>query len=61
LIWGVQPFYLTTYNNIDKAIHDSIEMLRDKNLLIDGDCVIHVGSTPLHHHGRTNMMKVSKI
>jgi pyruvate kinase len=61
LVWGIRPFYLHTYNDLDKAIQDSIEMLRDKKLLTEGDCVIHVGSTPLNLHGRTNMMKVSKI
>jgi len=61
MVWGIQPFYLIGYNDLDKAIHESIEMLKDKNLLTEGDCVIHVGSTPLHLHGRTNMMKVSKI
>jgi len=61
MVWGIQPFYLSGYNDLDKAIHESIEMLKDKNLLTEGDCVIHVGSTPLHLHGRTNMMKVSKI
>jgi pyruvate kinase len=61
MVWGIQPFYLSTYDNLDKAIQESIEMLKDKNLLTGGECVIHVGSTPLHLHGRTNMMKVSKI
>ena len=61
LAWGIRPFYLNTYNDLDKAIHDSIEILKDKNLLAEGDCVIHVGSTPLSLHGRTNMMKVSYI
>jgi pyruvate kinase len=61
LVWGIQPFYLSTYDNSDKAIQESIEMLKDKKLLTEGDCVVHVGSTPLHLHGRTNMMKVSKI
>ena len=61
MVWGIQPFYLSGYNDLDKAIHESIEMLKDKKLLTEGDCVIHVGSTPLHLHGMTNMMKVSKI
>ena len=61
MVWGIQPFYLSTYDNLDKAIQESIEMLKDKNLLTEGDCVIHVGSTPLHLHGSTNMMKVCKI
>jgi pyruvate kinase len=61
MIWGVQPFYLTKYKDLDKAIHESVEMLRKKKLLTDGDCVIHVGSTPLDLHGRTNMLKISYV
>jgi len=61
MVWGIQPFYLSTYYNLDMAIQDSIEMLKDKKLLKKGDCVIHVGSTPLRLHGSTNMMKVSYI
>jgi pyruvate kinase len=61
MVWGIQPFYLSTYDDLDKAILESIEMLKAKKLFTKGDCVIHVGSTPLHLHGSTNMMKVSKI
>jgi len=60
LVWGIIPFYLDTYNDLDKAIYESIKILKEKNLLSDGDSVIHVGSTPLSLHGSTNMMKVSK-
>lgn len=61
LIWGIRPFYLNTYDQLDNAIVESISILKEKSLLKDGDCVIHVGSTPLNLHGRTNMMKVSYI
>ena len=61
MVWGIQPFYLSTNDDLDKAIHESIEILKAKKLLTNGDCVVHVGSTPLHLHGSTNMMKVSKI
>jgi len=61
LVWGIRPFYLNTYNDSDKAIHESMEILKYKKLLKGGDVVIHVGSTPLSLQGRTNMMKVSKI
>ena len=61
MVWGIQPFYLSTNDDLDKAIHESIEILKAKKLLTNGDCVVHVGSTPLHLHGSTNMMKVSRI
>lgn len=61
LVWGVRPFFLDTYDQLDKAIRDSVKILRDRKLLETGDCVVHVGSTPLNHHGRTNMCKVSYV
>ena len=33
IAWGIRPFYLTTYNDLEKAIHESIEILKDKKLL----------------------------
>jgi pyruvate kinase len=61
LVWGIRPFYLNTYDQLDEAITESIGILKEKNLLSEGDCVIHVGSTPLNLHGRTNLMKVGYI
>ena len=61
LVWGIRPFYLDTYDHLDKAINDSISILKDNGVLEKGDCVIHVGSTPLNLHGRTNMLKVSWV
>jgi len=61
MVWGIQPFYLSTYDDLDKAIQDSIEILKAEKLLKEGDRVIHVGSTPLILHGSTNMTKVSCV
>jgi len=61
LAWGVQPFYIGTYNDFNKAIAESIEILKSKNILKEGDCVIHVGSNPLNVEVRTNMMSISYI
>jgi len=61
LVWGIRPFYLNTSSSLDTAISQSIEVLTQENLLEKGDCVIHIGSTPLCEHGSTNMLKVSSI
>jgi pyruvate kinase len=61
LVWGIRPFYLETYDQLDMAIKESVQILRDRKLLETGDCVVHVGSTPLNLHGRTNMVKVSYV
>ncbi len=61
LVWGVRPYYLDTYEDLDMAIRDSVTLLVDNKLLKKGDCVVHVGSTPLNHRGSTNMCKVSYV
>ena len=61
LVWGIKPYHLNTYNQLNTAVNKSVEMLKAKKLLADGDCVVFVGSTPLSEHGSTNMLKVSYI
>jgi pyruvate kinase len=61
LIWGIRTFYLESYDHLDEAISDSIEILKKYKLLSEGDCVVHVGSTPLELHGRTNLLTVRYI
>ncbi len=61
LIWGVQPFYIEDYDDFNKAIAESINLLKLSNLLEKGDCVIHIGSNPLNVNIRTNMMSISYI
>ena len=61
LAWGIKPFYLDTYNQLDQAISESVKILKDKKLLTEGDCVVYVGTTPLKLQGSTNMMKVSYV
>jgi len=61
LVWGIRPFYLDTFDHLDKAIHISTEILKNNGQLIEGDCVVYVGSTPFALHGTSNMIKVSYI
>jgi len=61
LVWGVKVFYLKTYEQLEIAIQESIKILKEKNLLATGDCVIHVGSLPINEHGKTNILKVSLV
>jgi len=61
LVWGVRIHYMKIYDQIDEAVSESIEVLRKHELIKEGDAVVHVGSTPLNLHGRTNMLKVSYI
>lgn len=61
LVWGIKPYHLKIYNQLNIAIIKSVEFLKAEKLLKDGDCIVFVGSTPLSEHGSTNMLKVSFI
>ena len=61
LVWGIKPYHLNTYNQLNTAVIKSVEILKAEKLLAVGDCVVFVGSTPLSEHGSTNMLKVSFI
>lgn len=61
LVWGVRAFLKTEHESIDEAIQYSIDFLKKKNLIKDGDVVIHVGSTPYKDKGQTNMIKISYV
>ena len=61
LVWGVRTFYLNTFEHLENAIQESIDILKKNNLLFKDDRVIHVGNSPLNEHGKTNIIKVSKV
>ncbi len=61
LVWGVRVFYLHTFDQLEEAIQQSIKLLKGKDLLQEGDCIIHVGSSPLNEHGKTNILKISHV
>ena len=61
LVWGLESYFLETYEHLDQAISESVKILKSKNLLSKGDCVVYVGTTPLKLQGSTNMMKIAYI
>ncbi len=61
LVWGVQCFYYDRFTNTDETITDILKILKDREVVKEGDVVINTGSMPLHKRHRTNMLKISKI
>ena len=61
LVWGVKVFYLQSFRQMEDAIIESIKILKKENILTEGDYVIHVGSSPINEHGKTNILKVSCV
>jgi len=59
LVWGVRAFYYDEHDNMDDVIKYSLDFLKSNSLIIEGDVVVHVGSTPFEEKGQTNMIKLS--
>ncbi|MDR1672873.1 MAG: pyruvate kinase [Bacteroidales bacterium] len=61
LIWGAHAYHAEEARDIDDAISQSIENLKNRGYIKAGDVVVHVGSTPFEEKGQTNMLKLSYI
>ncbi|MDR1866155.1 MAG: pyruvate kinase [Bacteroidales bacterium] len=61
LIWGAHAYHAEEVQNIDEAIDQSVENLKNRGYLKKGDVVVHVGSTPFEEKGQTNMLKLSYV
>jgi pyruvate kinase len=61
LVWGIKAFYYDGQVSTDQTIHDIHEILKDKDMLEPGDVIVNTGSMPLHEHGLTNMIKISRV
>ena len=61
LSWGVRAFYYAEEESLDEIIYDQIEILKERGFLVSGDVVVNTGSTPVHLHLATNMLKVTKV
>jgi pyruvate kinase len=61
LVWGVRAYYTKNQKNIEEYINHSIDFLLEKQLIHEGDVVVHVGSVPLLKRGKTNMLKLTYV
>lgn len=61
LVWGVRAYIGVDHENMTDYIDHSISFLKQKNLIKEGDVIVHVGSMPVTTRGRTNMLKISYI
>ena len=61
LSWGVRAFYYDEENSLDTIIADQIQILKERGFLKTGDIAINTGSTPIHLHLPTNIMKISAV
>ncbi len=61
LSWGVRAFYFDQETNLDSMIDEQISVLKKNGLVKSGDVVINTGSTPVHLHLPTNVIKLTKV
>ena len=61
LSWGVRAFYYDEENSLDDIINDQIKILKERGFLKTGDIVVNTGSTPVHMHLPTNILKISSV
>lgn len=61
LSWGVRAFYYAEEESFDDMVNDQIDILKERGFIQAGDVVVNTGSTPVHLHLPTNMIKLTKI
>jgi pyruvate kinase len=61
LSWGVRAFYYDEETSLDDIFSDQINILKERGFVKTGDIVVSTGSTPIHLHLPTNVLKIIKI
>jgi len=61
LSWGVRAFYYDEENSLDEIFSDQMDILKERGFVKPGDIVVSTGSTPVHLHLPTNVLKITKV
>jgi pyruvate kinase len=61
LSWGVRAFFYNEEESLDDIIFDQISILKERGFISSGSTVVSTGSTPVHLHLPTNMLKITKV
>src|SRR6476469_1478307 len=61
LSWGVRAFYYSEEDSLDDILFDQIDILKARGFLQSGHVAVSTGSTPVHLHLPTNVVKITKV
>jgi pyruvate kinase len=61
LSWGVRAFYYDEEDSLDDIFFDQLVILKERGFLKPGEIVVSTGSTPVHLHLPTNVLKITKV
>lgn len=61
LSWGVRAFHYTEEESLDDIMSDQLQILKERGFLKAGDLAVNTGSTPVHLHLPTNILKITRV
>ena len=61
LSWGVKAFFYGEEDSLDDIFFDQLVILKERGFLKSGEIVVSTGSTPVHLHLPTNILKITKV
>lgn len=61
LSWGVRAFFYDEEVSLDDILSDQTKILKERGFVKPGNVIVNTGSTPVHLHLPTNIMKITKI
>ncbi len=47
--------------DLDDILSDQLQILKERGFIKAGDLVVNTGSTPVHLHLPTNVLKITKV
>ena len=61
LSWGVRAFFYDEEVSLDDILFDQMQILKERGFIKSGDVIVNTGSTPVHLHLPTNVLKITKM
>lgn len=61
LVRGVKGFYYNKNTNTEETHANLAKILKDKQLVNEGDLIVYTGSMPVFEKQRTNLIRVAKV
>jgi len=57
----VRAFFYAEEESLDNILQDQIAILKERGFISSGNIIVSTGSTPVHLHLPTNILKITKV
>jgi len=61
LVWGIKAFHMEFPEHVDEMVCNSVEILKNKDMVLDDDLLILTAGIPAPISGVTNMMEIRTV